>query len=42
MKPDLVSFAAGGNDVLRRSFDPAAMMSGSTASSATCGPPAPT
>jgi lysophospholipase L1-like esterase len=25
MKPDLVSFAAGGNDVLRRSFDPYAM-----------------
>ena len=24
MRPDLVSFAAGGNDVLRRSFDPAA------------------
>jgi lysophospholipase L1-like esterase len=23
MKPDLISFAAGGNDVLRRSFDPA-------------------
>ena len=22
MRPDLVSFAAGGNDVLRRSFDP--------------------
>ncbi len=26
MKPDLVSFAAGGNDVLRRSFDPSAMV----------------
>lgn len=26
MRPDLVSFAGGGNDVLRRSFDPAAMM----------------
>ena len=26
MKPDLVSFAAGGNDVLRRSFDPAGMI----------------
>jgi lysophospholipase L1-like esterase len=25
MKPDLVSFAAGGNDVLRRHFDPAAL-----------------
>jgi lysophospholipase L1-like esterase len=27
MRPDLVSFAGGGNDVLRRSFDPAAMLS---------------
>ncbi len=26
MKPDLISFAAGGNDVLRRSFDPEALM----------------
>ncbi|HEX5598454.1 MAG TPA: SGNH/GDSL hydrolase family protein [Micromonosporaceae bacterium] len=26
MKPDLISFAAGGNDVLRRSFDPYVMM----------------
>lgn len=26
MKPDLVSFAAGGNDVLRRNFDPDALM----------------
>jgi lysophospholipase L1-like esterase len=26
MRPDLVSFAAGGNDVLRRSFDPAALV----------------
>jgi lysophospholipase L1-like esterase len=26
MKPDLVSFAAGGNDVLRRSFNPYALM----------------
>jgi lysophospholipase L1-like esterase len=26
LKPDLVSFAGGGNDVLRRNFDPAAMM----------------
>src|SRR5688572_9822112 len=25
MEPDLVSFAAGGNDALRRGFDPAAM-----------------
>ncbi|NHW87825.1 SGNH/GDSL hydrolase family protein, partial [Escherichia coli] len=27
MKPDLISFAAGGNDVLRRSFDPDALVS---------------
>jgi lysophospholipase L1-like esterase len=26
MRPDLISFAAGGNDVLRRSFDPATLM----------------
>jgi lysophospholipase L1-like esterase len=26
MKPDLVSFAAGGNDVLRRSFDPVVLV----------------
>jgi lysophospholipase L1-like esterase len=26
LKPDLVSFAGGGNDVLRRNFDPAGMM----------------
>jgi lysophospholipase L1-like esterase len=26
LEPDLVSFAGGGNDVLRRSFDPTAMM----------------
>ncbi|MEV4535688.1 SGNH/GDSL hydrolase family protein [Asanoa sp. NPDC049518] len=26
MKPDLISFAAGGNDVLRRSFDPETLM----------------
>ena len=26
MRPELVSFAGGGNDVLRRSFDPAAML----------------
>ena len=26
MKPDLISFAAGGNDVLRRSFDPDAFV----------------
>jgi hypothetical protein len=26
MKPDLVSFAAGGNDVLRRNFDPDGLM----------------
>lgn len=26
MRPELVSFAAGGNDVLRRSFDPAALV----------------
>ncbi|RKN46372.1 SGNH/GDSL hydrolase family protein [Micromonospora endolithica] len=26
MKPDLISFAAGGNDVLRRSFDPDALV----------------
>lgn len=26
MRPDLVSFAAGGNDVLRRRFDPAALV----------------
>lgn len=26
MRPDLISFAAGGNDVLRRSFDPVAMV----------------
>ncbi len=26
MRPDLVSFAGGGNDVLRRNFDPAAML----------------
>ena len=26
MRPDLVSFAGGGNDVLRRNFDPAALM----------------
>ncbi|GIF70393.1 SGNH hydrolase [Asanoa ishikariensis] len=26
MKPDLISFAAGGNDVLRRSFDPESLM----------------
>jgi lysophospholipase L1-like esterase len=26
MKPDLISFAAGGNDVLRRSFDPVALV----------------
>lgn len=26
MKPDLVSFAAGGNDVLRRTFDPVALV----------------
>jgi lysophospholipase L1-like esterase len=26
MRPDLVSFAAGGNDVLRRNFDPAALV----------------
>lgn len=26
MRPDLVSFAAGGNDVLRRAFDPHALM----------------
>ena len=26
LRPDLVSFAGGGNDVLRRNFDPAAMM----------------
>src|SRR4051794_13204142 len=25
MKPDLVSFAGGGNDIMRRSFDPVAM-----------------
>jgi lysophospholipase L1-like esterase len=25
MKPDLISFAGGGNDVLRRSFDPPAL-----------------
>ncbi|MFY1573742.1 SGNH/GDSL hydrolase family protein [Verrucosispora sp. WMMD703] len=27
MKPDLISFAAGGNDVLRRSFDPDTLVS---------------
>lgn len=26
MKPDLISFAAGGNDVLRRTFDPASFV----------------
>ena len=26
MRPDLISFAGGGNDVLRRNFDPAAML----------------
>ncbi|MEU5551603.1 SGNH/GDSL hydrolase family protein [Micromonospora sp. NPDC047793] len=26
MRPDLISFAAGGNDVLRRNFDPAALV----------------
>lgn len=26
MRPDLISFAGGGNDILRRSFEPAAMM----------------
>lgn len=26
MKPDLISFAAGGNDVLRRTFDPATLV----------------
>ena len=26
MRPDLVSFAGGGNDVLRRNFDPSAML----------------
>jgi lysophospholipase L1-like esterase len=30
MKPDLISFAAGGNDVLRRSFDPTSWSSAST------------
>ena len=30
MRPDLVSFAAGGNDVLRRKVDPAAWSAGST------------
>jgi hypothetical protein len=28
MRPDLVSFAAGGNDVLRRRFDPPALLAG--------------
>ncbi len=30
MRPDLISFAGGGNDVLRRSFDPAVLLAGST------------
>ena len=42
MKPDLVSFAGGGNDVLRRNFDPAAMLARFDEVIATFAPPAPT
>ena len=42
MRPDLISFAGGGNDVLRRSFDPAAMLARFDEVVRRCGHPGPT
>ena len=41
-RPDLAIVAAGGNDALRRSFDPSASSASSTSWSARCGARAPT
>ena len=42
MRPDLISFAAGGNDVLRRNFDPETLVARFDRVVASCGPPART